>query len=253
MIRRFLIFGMTICLVSALPAPAGIQLEHLVGAWLFDDGKGDVVTDASGNGHDGEIIGPSWVDEGPFNSALEFHGAEDVVNVEHSDDLSLQMFTLMAWVKTSGSGQAIIHKQPSSDMRNYILNIYSTTFLRASFSSAGVRSDCDGTTAVNDDQWHHVAATYDQETLKVYVDGELDGEISSPNKVLENNQEPLRIGHAGGTGGYRYVGLMDEVAIYNIALSENEIRFCMEKGLTEVLAVAPVFKLTTLWSKIKSD
>jgi hypothetical protein len=46
---------------------------------------------------------------------------------------------------------------------------------------------------------------------------------------------------------------MDEVAIYNIALSEDEIRFCMEKGLTEALSVAPEFKLTTLWSKIKSD
>lgn len=249
------ILAICACFVLTMfPVLAGVQVEHIVGVWLFDEGDGGIAADASGNGHDGELIETvSWVEDGRFGSALEFHGGEDMVRVEHSDDLNLQTFTIMVWVKTPDSGQALIHKQPSSAMRNYILNIYTSTFVRASFSSGGVRTDCDGTTPVNDDQWHHVAATYDQKSLKVYVDGELDGEVSSPDKQLENNEEPLQFGHAGGTGGYRYTGLMDEMAVYNIALSEDEIRTCMEKGLAEALAVAPAGKLATVWGAMKEE
>lgn len=249
-----IILAISTCFICATPSVlAGIQVGHIAGVWLCDEGDGDIAADASGNGHDGEIIGPAWVEDGPFGSALEFHGGEDMVRVEHSDDLSLQMFTIMAWVKTTTAGQAIIHKQPSSSLRNYILNIYSSSLPRASFSSGGARTDCDGTTPVDDDQWHHVAATYDQNSLKVYVDGELEGEISSPDKKIETNEEPLLFGHAGGTGDYRYTGLMDEIAVYNIALTGDEIRTCMEKGLAEALAVTPTGRLATTWGGMKEE
>ena len=232
---------------------AGVQTGHIVGVWLFDEEDDGIATDASGNGHDGEIIGPTQIDEGKFGSALEFHGGEDMVMVEHSDDLSLQTFTIMLWIKTPTAAQALIHKQPSSAMRNYILNIFSSNLPRASFSSEGVRTDCDGTTTVNDDQWHHIAATYDQKSLKVYVDGKLEGDVPSPDKKVETNEEPLLFGHAGGTGDYRYAGLMDEVAVYNIALSEDEIRTCIEKGLKETLAVAPTGNLATMSGAMKGE
>ena len=244
-----------ICATS--PTLAGVQVQHLVGVWLFDEGKDDIAQDASGNGHDGELMETvSWVEEGRFGSALEFHSGEDMVRVEHSDDLTLQTFTIMAWIKTSsaGTGEALIHKQTGSPDRNYILNIRGDDWARASFRSAGAdaNENCDGTTNVHDDEWHHIAATYDQKNLKVYVDGELDGELSVLGEEPQTNEEPLLFGHAGGTGGWRYTGLMDEVAVYNIALSEDEIRTCMEKGLAQALAVAPVEKLATMWGRIKS-
>ena len=64
------------------------RLEGLVGAWLFDEGKGNIAEDASGNGHDGEIRKAKWV-EGKFGKALKFDGDGAVV-ILHSDDFTLR-------------------------------------------------------------------------------------------------------------------------------------------------------------------
>ena len=63
-------------------------LEGLVGAWLFDEGKGNIAEDASGNGHDGDIRKAKWV-KGKFGKALKFDGDGTVV-ILHSDDLTLE-------------------------------------------------------------------------------------------------------------------------------------------------------------------
>jgi len=236
---------------------AGVSEEHIVGMWLFDDGEGDIAADTSGNGHDGLLMGAvSWVEDGQFGSALEFFAGEDMVMVEHSDDLNLLTFTIMCWVKapSAGTGEAIIHKQSTASVRNYIMNITAADVLLGSLKSvdAAAKTNCTGTTSIHDDQWHHVAATYDQETVSVYVDGVVDGEMSVPSEELEITEEPLLFGHAGGTGGWRYTGLMDEVAVFNVALSKGEILACM-LGLEDMLVVAPAGKLTTAWGAMKKE
>ena len=77
-------------------------LEGLVGAWLFDEGKGNVTEDASGNGHDGDIRKAKWV-KGKFGKALKFDGDGAVV-ILHSDDLTLGFFTITRWVKCENHG-----------------------------------------------------------------------------------------------------------------------------------------------------
>ena len=81
MIKRFRI---TFALVTTLgllyicaTGMADFLEEALVGAWLFDEGAGETAKDASGNGHDGELLGPKRVN-GKFGSALEFDGVDDM-------------------------------------------------------------------------------------------------------------------------------------------------------------------------------
>ncbi len=105
--RNYLIFGFG-CLiftcifffVSSGKSHAGP--EGLVGAWLFDEGKGNVAKDASENGHDGEIRKAKWVD-GKFGKALEFNGDGDQVLVAHNDALNIEgKLTVEAWVFPTG-------------------------------------------------------------------------------------------------------------------------------------------------------
>lgn len=234
---------------------AGVSEEHIVGMWLFDEGEGDIAADASGNAHDGLLMGAvTWTEDGQFGSALEFFAGEDMVMVEHSDDLNLLTFTIMCWIKapSAGTGEALIHKQTAAADRNYALNIRPDDWLRISFLGTVDKINLDGVANVHDDEWRHVAATYDQENVKLYVDGVLDGEVPFPDQDLASNEEPLLFGHAGGAGGYRYTGLMDEVAVFSAALSKGEILACM-LGLEDMLVVAPAGKLTTVWGAMKKE
>ncbi len=256
MIARFsfLLFSaiMTLSLWSN-PVHAGID-PHTVAAWTFDESQGKFVEDVSGNGHHGELLdGADWSEGGKFIGAVEFDGIEACVEVPHSDDLSLEAFSIEAWINcVPGSNQAILHKQGegNSSNRNYILNIRPEGFLRGSFSSGGTQYDFDGPTILEPSRWYHVAATYDGKVGKIYVDGELDSETEI-GLSLETNDAPLLLGKAGGTGGARFTGLMDEMRVSNIARIQDEIRELMNKGLALVLPVNIEGKLAIAWGGVK--
>jgi hypothetical protein len=103
------------------------------------------------------------------------------------------------------------------------------------------------TTMDIDDQWHHIAATYDKKAQKFYKDGKLIA--NKPNAADMNiNPKPIIIGAADGTTRY-FNGRMDDVRIYNKALSEDEVK----KSMTalERQATDPRRKLTLTWGRIK--
>ena len=95
----------------------------------------------------------------------------------------------------------------------------------------------------------HVCGTYDGDTAKGYVDGKLVHECQHGD-ALEPTLLDLRIGHRLGSNHY-FSGLMDEVAIFEYALDEDEIATAMS-GLDAFLAVLePVGKLSTCWGATK--
>ena len=109
---------LTVSLFALTPFMAthvmALDTEGLVGAWLFDEGKGEAVTDSSDNGLDGKIAKgkPKWVD-GKFGGAMEF-GGQDMVTVDDDNALDLEEFTIAAWVnipKISGAWQIIASKE----------------------------------------------------------------------------------------------------------------------------------------------
>ena len=153
---------------------------HIVAAWTFDESQGDTVIDISGNGHNGNLLdGAERSDAGKIGGALKFDGVEACVEIPHDDGLNLEASTIEAWVNvTVGANQAIMQKQGAggSSERNYILNIRPEGFLRGSFGSGGAQHNFDGPAILESGRWYHVAATYDGEVGKIYVDGELDAE-----------------------------------------------------------------------------
>ena len=231
---------------------AKIDQSAIVGMWLFNEDKGDVAKDSSGNGHDGEIKGDvKWV-EGQFDNALEFPGTDgNYVTVPHEDSLTLTTFTIAAWVKqqapAAGVWPTVVSK--NGETYNYYFQASDTGLFTTGFTVGGAWCEVSGTTNLFDEKWHHLAGTYDKKSLRVYVDGTLEGEASH-KETPDENSEPMGIG-GFSDGTTCVVGIVDEVVIVNSALTEDDIRSIMTKGLKSVSAVSPSSKLATAWGRIK--
>ncbi len=243
-----LFFACLFLLVSSEDCSA--ELEGLVGAWLLDE-DGDVAKDASGNGHDGAIINAKSV-AGKFGKALEFGPADSDVVIPHSDDFTLEFFTITGWVKTEGHAvwQTIVTKTGADEAaqpRNYgMFIIPNDGGIHFSLQTTKINS----VETVDDGNWHFVVMTRDEnEFLRGYIDGVqvVEGVSVAPGE----NNEGVSIGAGGGGVRYWLIGSVDEVAIFDRALSEAEINELMNKGLQAVLAVSASGKLAATWGDIK--
>ena len=222
------------CLMFAGQSYAGsIAPEAVVGTWLFDRGSGDIVKDYSGNGNDGEMQGDlKWVEEGMFGKALEFPGVdENFVQVPHNDSLDLTTFSFTAWVKIESTGnfQSVLIKTADGLVENYSGYIYSdrkvfwTRFTSGGATQWGFQQF--GTTIVTDNEWHHLAGTYDMESVKSYVDGVVEADAPFSGEP-DLSPGPLNIGDCAGFP-YPVKGTMDDVGLFNVALTGDEIQDIM--------------------------
>ena len=196
----------------------------LVGYWAFDEGLGSIAHDSSGNGLDGTLNGdPQWV-AGQIGGALEFNG-NDFVEIPHSPLLSItDQITVAAWtyMSANASGEmAIVSKGgwAANDLP-YELTEEAGAIIYWQFYDDEGRDTCAPTSPPVDD-WHHIAGTYDGQIFKCYIDGELADEWAYAGTMPENTAS-VTIGKRS-RGGTFFNGLIDEVAIYNHALTGREI------------------------------
>jgi len=213
--------------------PALVVDPNLVGWWQFDDGSGAVAGDSSGYGNDGDLRGdPQWV-AGYSNSALAFDGVDDYVEVPHSEALTVDNeVTVMAWInaeRLSGPGgaawQGILAK--SNSPRSY--SLYTTPAGPLHFSTAGQGST--STLPVLTDEWVHVTAMVIGGMHRYYINGEFAGE-GAADIVLpgDADDDPVVIGDSP-EADREFLGLIDDVRIYNCALSEGEVVQIMRGNL----------------------
>jgi hypothetical protein len=237
---------------------SAIELDTIVGAWLMDEGAGDTVKDSSKYGHDGQINGGAkWVD-GKFGEALEFKGAQ-WVSIPSTPELQIgDQLTMMAWffAKDISTWRQLIAKSDE-----YLLRIdppQEGNRMSAFVKAQGNWEPRASAFVPKKEEWIHFAATYDAKPkenanhLKVYVNGVQSGSSTRPGKVAPT-VNPVEIGRWGG-GSY-FVGIIDEIAIFNVVLSEKEIQSVMNLGLEKILTggadVKPSGKLTTQWGALK--
>ena len=200
----------------------------LVAAYNFEEGYGATMVDASGKGNHGTTRGTIRVAKGKFGQAASFDGIDDWITVNDSNTLDLTTgMTLEAWVyptaAMTGTGwQTVVNKeQPSgfgaayylaanSDLNQPEAAVYTTDWRKLY-----------GGPAVSANQWTHLAATYDGSTLKLYVNG---AQVSSQPQTggIDVTNGVLRIG-GSATWGEFFKGYIDEVRIYNRALSASEL------------------------------
>ncbi len=205
--------------------------KNLIGYWTLDEGTGTVAYDYAGtnatsswNGtatgtsgyYSAGYVGP-W--GGTFDAATTYMantGATTTFNLTNG-------ITMIAWVKTtvaSGTDQKIISKRPSYVLTVFTNNVPETEVFMAS-TSYDTRSAPSGT-ALAVGKWYQVAGTYDGATLKTYVNGALDRQISVTGNV-DNVSYPVNLGKtADGVANY-WGGQIDDARVYSRALTPAEI------------------------------
>ena len=230
-----------------------IDPESLMGMWDFDQGQGGTVEDASPNGNDGEIVDAKRV-EGKEGMGIEFDGSNHVViPASESTDDFLDGFTYLLWVKPLGNPSGPHVRLIERDWHNPNILIgpndfYSSFLFNGVIDNSQIRG---GTWEM--EEWSFVALTHDGETLALYVDGETVADLKVGKPTFTQNNESGSIWLAGWKGrpGWDFEGVLDEVAIFNAALSEDDLGTVMENGLEKALNVSPVGRLTTTWGNIK--
>ena len=225
--------GASVSLSSREKEEKNSLTEGLVLYLKMDENSGEVVKDFSGQGNDGTLgdgtctqgtgTCPTWTG-GKYGSALSFDGEDDYVKVPHNyGSFNFQEITLSAWIFPTTGGVY----NPFIDKDFY--DIYFEITPNNTLKFNGVI----GKTILSiNSKWYHVAATFKNGTIKIYVNGKLDVKGTGS---LGQNYQPFYIGF-GPTGGDEYFsGLIDEVRIYNRALSEKEIKALYEWAPPPVL------------------
>lgn len=240
---------------NGLLADAAID-GNTVAVWLFEEGGGKVVRDASGNGHDGEIVGNLNSVRGKFGKGLDFLGdGSGYIVVDSTKKLELETLSIEAWVNvknSTGKWQGIVCKQQAGcTNRNYGIWVdINQSVLHAEIGAGGgCAFNMNGTTDITDNVWHHLAFTFDGKVGRIYVDGKLETEKDNTNTFQSN--DPITIGVPNIDNANGLLGTIDEIRISNVARTEREINEMKDVGLAQILSVDPGGKLTTRWGYIK--
>ena len=237
-----------------LVGAASKGMEDAVCVLLLDEGKGTIANDASGNNNNATLEGKAkWV-KGKYGSALEFDGVTGCAKAPDSDSLDLtKEITIMAWVKRYGSypNRGFVTKVTfGTNNRSYDLGL-SNNNPRFGFTTDGTANTWNwlsSTVTAPEKEWTHAAGTYDGKTMKVYVNGDLSQSKSVTAKIFAGTS-PLALARHGADAQYVNVAI-DEVAIFNRALSGSEIKSAMNGLERFFTAVSPQGKLTIIWGRI---
>ncbi|MHB1462966.1 MAG: LamG domain-containing protein [Armatimonadota bacterium] len=214
--------NITVPILIAVFATAILSIAHaqepaLVAHWSFGEGSGSVVKDVSGNGHDGSIKSAVWA-KGIKGGALSFDGSSgSSVSIDSSRLPALKAFTIEAWIHPTDLNSPA-DKYIVSWWDHFLLRIDRPGFNSATtfytFTNADPGTPAKGP-APQTNVWQHLVGTWDGSTAQLWVNGVKVAEMprSGPLGVTD---KPFDIGSS-------FIGLIDEVKLYDRALSAKEI------------------------------
>ena len=261
---RFRMFGMLIVFAAITlfnSSYAKIDPETLVGMWLFDD-KRHPGKDSSGYDNHGVLKnGVKWTNNGHIGGAMSFDGVDDYVDCGRAESCAgLDNFTVVVWYlqaldfdsgplvcRGTGNGEWNFHAGITGPGR-----LFNEININGKFMGGA-----SGVTGAKAGTWNHGAFSYDGKRRKMFMNGKLDWKGGDePGKVRAANEHVLIGGWSIHALEQWYNGQIDEVAIFNVALDEDDIQTIMEKGLNEALgrlAVSSVGRLAATWGLIKTQ
>jgi hypothetical protein len=208
---------------------------NFISWWKFDEGSGSIAYDSAGN-NDGTVYGATWT-TGQIDGALSFDGSNDYVDVgtgvmDFSGETS---FTATAWINAQNTGA-----------HNYIFGTSTTTGWYARIGASGGHDTTsllfkidDGTdeaypvetSTINiaDNAWHFIAVSISGSELKGYIDGDL--QFAVPYSNVGNMSDDFNVGLVNASPNAYFNGKIDDVRIYDRALSAEEILQLYQGGL----------------------
>ncbi len=235
------------------------QQGNFVLLYTFDTDDGGVVKDLSGKGNDGQITDAVWTADGKFGGGMEFNGTTSLIEVPHDASLNPggDQMSIMAWYKPLSfpAGHPPIARKgqvgagvgcwgfdtPNGEPRGF-------TYMAVD----GAAKIAQSATAMTEGEWNHLAMAYDGTKISVYVNGQLAGSTDITGDINENNAVPVWIGKKATEDIFLH-GIMDDLAILNVGLSEAQIINYMENGLADTSSVDASGKLSICWGDIKGQ
>jgi len=212
---------------------AGVTRAELVAHWKFDESSGNVVHDLSGNGNDGTLVGnPQWMN-GKIGGALELNGSSSYVEIPFSESLRVMNrgdFSFAAWLMLYDiptEYKAVFQQGDDAGGgpgRTWLL-VHQSNDIRSSLGGAPTSSGM----GIEGGVWYHgvVVVTEGGETdsVQLYVNGEAAGDPREDS--MEDSEGVFFIGAHKALGNI-WDGLLDDIRIYNHALTETQILAAME-------------------------
>ncbi len=211
---------LTVLVPTCTPAPAG-----LVGWWPAEGNP----LDSAGTNAGTWLQGASYA-AGKVGQAFRFTNADQAIIIPDApalnpaNGLTLETWVLVERYPASGGGVVVAKNWPWAQLQ-YMISLDSVGGRWAFRSYIGIPylAYIDSATAVQTNTWYHVVMTYDNATLKVFVNGQLNGSLPVIGSIIAATN-PLVIGGYGqGQGPWTLPGRVDEVSLYNRALAPNEI------------------------------
>ena len=200
------------------------ELAVLVGWWKFDETQGTTAKDSSGGNHNGTLVGNAKWAHGRTGGAIALDGAGSFVRIADQSAFDMgDQTTIACWVNihsVSADWMTIVAK---GDNAWRLSTINQDKKFHFSVNDWNRTAGLNGSTTINADEWHHLAAVYNGSVLQLYIDGKLDASQPWTGGIGKNDSDVL-IGENAQQSGRFFNGLIDDVRIYNHALSESEIK-----------------------------
>ena len=252
---------LSICLIVVLATVGEAVREDEMALYLsFDEAKGDTIIDKTKHGNDGTLHKGKLV-KGKYGKAVELSGeAGGWVEVPDSKSLDItDEITLMCWVyptEFTNEWFRIIVKTWAGDTAPWMVYGFyeqggsngKTGFIISVNKGTEKRCGNGPSPQLAPKKWTHLAATYDGKIMKLYYNGELKVEQDAKGKI-DTNDVPVSVGRNSEGNREHYIGLIDDVAIWSVALDEGEINEAMDR----VFAVEAENKLPTRWGTLKDE
>lgn len=263
MVKLCVLVAIFVCLSFSFIAgqtEAAIDPETLVDAWLFDEGNGEVAKDLSGNKLDGTLKdNPKWVD-GKFGKALELDGVGAYVEIPAHEN-PRDAITVSIWAKSktdTWNQQGFMIDKRNAYILHPIVNTKNVAWALCNGGCWNKPNAWNTSPAGPDDiiEWHMYTATFDSNSGKwnIYIDGKEESSMDLNKTPLDADADRVFIGNDTCCAGRFGNVFIDEVAIFNVALEQDDIETLMKEGLgTTVTDVEAEGKMATTWGDVKTQ